>query len=52
MESNPLANAIEAILLRGTSIQASDMPGLYFVDGRDMTSGQVIDYARQLRKQD
>lgn len=51
MDDDILRNAIEALKLRGHSVTRADLPGLYFVDGRELTRGQVIDYARQLREQ-
>lgn len=50
MEADPLNNAIETLKLQGKTVVPADIPGLYFVDGRELTTGQVLDFARQLQE--
>lgn len=53
MDNDILSNAIEALELRGRRVTNADLPGLFDVQGHgELTSGQVIDLARQLREQD
>lgn len=44
-------NAVEVLRLRGISVVPADIPGLWFVNGRELTIGQVLDYSRQLQGQ-
>lgn len=51
-ERNELQAAIEKLTRMGHAVQRADeppppFPGLYFVDGRELTEMQVISYARQ-----
>jgi len=44
----PIAIAIRRLIEHGHQVQPADtVPGLYVVDGRELTTGQVIDLARQ-----
>ncbi len=41
----PLPRAIQTLQARGIAVEPSDIPGLFFVGGRELTIRQVIDVA-------
>ncbi len=48
---NPIAVAIEALQSKGHQVAAADIPGLFFVDGTELTINQMmqfsgVDYSR------
>jgi hypothetical protein len=44
----PFSVAMETLLSAGKRVAPSDIPGLVWVDGRELTMGQVVDFARQI----
>lgn len=45
---SPLQRAIRSLMAAGATVEPADIPGLYNVNGRELTTGQVIDFASKV----
>ena len=43
--------AVEKLRKAGRTVAQADIPGLWYVDGRELNIGQVFDLARQLQRE-
>lgn len=41
-QRNPLQRAVDALKATGNNVTPADIPGLFFVNGQELTTGQVI----------
>jgi hypothetical protein len=48
MDGALVTAAIKALRGAGYTVEFADIPGLYYVNGRELTRGQVVDLVRQL----